>query len=70
MIGLILVGAHAISLASPRVRGEIMIFAIASQPNAITPYRLMRADAGWPGTLKCLPVSVTLVPSTFRIEKS
>ena len=36
----------------------------------IAPYRLMRADAGWPGTLKRLPVSVTLVPSTFRMEKS
>jgi hypothetical protein len=33
-------------------------------------YRLMRAEAGCPGTLKRLPVSVTLVPLTFRIEKS
>ena len=30
----------------------------------------MRAEAGCPGTLKRLPVSVTVVPSTFRIEKS
>jgi hypothetical protein len=36
----------------------------------IMPYRLMRAEAGCPGTLKRLPVSVTLVPLTFRIEKS
>ena len=31
---------------------------------------LMRADAGWPGTLKRLPVSVIVVPLTRRIEKS
>src|ERR1700722_19755394 len=30
----------------------------------------MRAEAGWPSTLKRLPVSVTSVPSTFRMEKS
>lgn len=33
-------------------------------------YGPIRADAGWPGTWKRLPVSVTLVPSTLRIEKS
>jgi hypothetical protein len=32
--------------------------------------RPMRAEAGCPGTLKRLPVSVTSVPLTFRIEKS
>src|SRR5258707_4564585 len=31
---------------------------------------LMRADAGWPGTLKRFPVSVIVVPLTRRIEKS
>jgi len=31
---------------------------------------LIRADAGWPGTLKRLPVSVTSVPSTLKMEKS
>jgi hypothetical protein len=31
---------------------------------------LMRADAGCPGTLKRLPVSVIVVPLTRRIEKS
>lgn len=31
---------------------------------------LMRAEAGWPGTLKRLPVSTTSLPSTFRMEKS
>jgi hypothetical protein len=31
---------------------------------------LIRADPGCPGTLKRLPVSVTLVPSTRRMEKS
>ena len=30
----------------------------------------MRTEAGWPSTLKRLPVSVTSVPSTFRMEKS
>jgi flagellar basal-body rod modification protein FlgD len=29
----------------------------------------MRIDAGWPGTLNTCPVSTTLVPSTFRMEK-
>jgi hypothetical protein len=29
-----------------------------------------RAEAGWPGTLKRLPVSVTLVPSTRKVEKN
>jgi hypothetical protein len=33
-------------------------------------YGPIRAEAGWPGTWKRLPVSVTLVPSTLRIEKS
>ena len=31
---------------------------------------LIRAEPGWPGTLKRLPVSVTFVPSTRRMEKS
>ena len=31
---------------------------------------LIPTEAGWPGSLKRLPVSVTLVPSTFRIEIS
>src|SRR5579863_5468819 len=31
---------------------------------------LIRAEPGWPGTLKRLPVSVTLVPSMRRMEKS
>ena len=31
---------------------------------------LIRAEAGWPSALKRLPVSVTSVPSTFRMEKS
>src|SRR5262249_24554579 len=31
---------------------------------------LIRAEAGWPPTLKRLPVSVTSVPSTLKIEKS
>ena len=30
----------------------------------------MRIDAGWPPDLNRLPVLVTLVPSTFRMEKS
>jgi len=30
----------------------------------------MRAEAGWPPTLNRLPVSLTSVPLTFRIEKS
>ncbi len=29
-----------------------------------------RMDAGWPGSFKRLPVSVTFVPSTLRIETS
>jgi hypothetical protein len=33
-------------------------------------FGLIRADPGWPGTLKRLPVSVTSVPLTRRIEKS
>ena len=33
-------------------------------------YGPIRAEAGWPGTWKRLPVSVTPVPSTLRIEKS
>lgn len=33
-------------------------------------FTLILADAGWPPTLKRLPVSTTLVPFTFRIEKS
>ena len=30
----------------------------------------LRIEAGWPGSLKRLPVSVTTVPSTLRIEMS
>ena len=30
----------------------------------------MRIEAGWPGSLKRLPVSVIFVPSTFRMDIS
>ena len=30
----------------------------------------IRIDAGWPGSLKRLPVSVTFVPSTLSMEMS
>src|SRR2546421_6264606 len=30
----------------------------------------LRIEAGWPGSLNRLPVSVTFVPSTLRIELS
>ena len=29
-----------------------------------------RSEAGWPGNLRRCPVSVSVVPSTFRIERS
>ena len=31
---------------------------------------LIRTEAGWPGNLNRFPVSVILVPSTFRMERS
>lgn len=43
---------------------------IVRKAHALSQFGLMRAEPGWPGTLKRLPVSVTLVPSTRRIEKS
>ena len=46
-------------------------FVRTAEPDAGGNYfGLIRADPGWPGTLKRLPVSVTFVPLTRRIEKS
>src|SRR5207244_13541887 len=51
-------------------RPSILELVIRS-PGQHPAYRgLMRADAGWPGTLKRLPVYVIVVPLTRRIEKS
>src|SRR5262249_25544038 len=42
----------------------------ASEARETGYFGLTRPAAGWPCTLKRLPVSVTLLPSTWRIEKS
>ena len=50
-----------------RVRASLVF---AAEMVESRPQWLIRAEAGWPGTLKRLPVSFTLVPLTLRIEKS
>ena len=60
-------GSHLAMQAG--LQGELVRPASNDESN-IPRYRPIRAEAGWPGTWKRLPVSVTVVPSTFRIEKS
>src|SRR5262249_55518084 len=41
-----------------------------SNPTASCHFGALRSDAGWPGNLTFLPVSVTWVPSILRIDMS